>query len=297
MTRGKNQYEEVLQQLKSARLPRGATQLAALAIGGTLLVGAAASGSGPLFTVQGGFRAIKFNVFTGLQPNSYGAGTHLRMPWLEKIYHFDCRQQPISITTATGSRDLQIVNTQVRVLFKANEHHLPQLYRHLGLQYHEVALPSIANEVLKSVIAQFNASDLITRRSEVSAKITEELTRRANEFFIDIMDVSITQMNFGKEYMRAVEEKQIAQQMAERAKFQVEQAQQEKKGAIILAEGESESAKLIGKAMRENPAFLELRRIEAAKQVATNISKSQNKVMVDANTLMFNLQDPLKKSA
>ena len=59
-------------------------------------------------------------------------------------------------------------------------------------------------------------------------------------------------MNFGKEYTSAVEAKQIAQQMAERARFKVEQAQQEKKGTIILAEGEAESAKLIGEAVRDN---------------------------------------------
>eukprot|EP01062_Namystynia_karyoxenos_P062988 TRINITY_DN55819_c0_g1_i1.p1 TRINITY_DN55819_c0_g1~~TRINITY_DN55819_c0_g1_i1.p1 ORF type:complete len:330 (+),score=136.20 TRINITY_DN55819_c0_g1_i1:83-991(+) len=291
---GKGGQEEVLEQLKSMRLPRGLGAAAVLAGGAGMLALAATSGGGPLYVVQGGFRAVKFNVFTGLNPLSYGPGTHLRVPFLERVYHFDCRQQPITINTATGSRDLQIVNCQVRVLFKANQEQLPELYRRLGLQYHEVVLPSIGNEVLKSVIAQFNASDLITRRSEVSSRITQELTSRSRDFFVDIMDVSITQMNFGKEYMRAVEEKQIAQQMAERARFKVEQAQQEKKGAIILAEGEAESAALIGKSMKDNPAFLELRRIEAAKSISQSIAKSQNRVMADADTLLFNLREPFK---
>jgi hypothetical protein len=46
--------------------------------------------------------------------------------------------------------------------------------------------------------------------------------KRANEFNIELEDVSITHMTFGKEFTRAVEQKQIAQQDAERARFTVE---------------------------------------------------------------------------
>jgi len=46
-------------------------------------------------------------------------------------------------------------------------------------------------------------------------------------------------MTFGREFTNAVEQKQIAQQEAERAKFIVEKAEQEKNAAIIRAEGEA----------------------------------------------------------
>lgn len=68
--------------------------------------------------------------------------------------------------------------------------------------------------------------------------------------------------------------KQIAQQEAERAKYVVEQAEQEKRSTIIKAEAEAESANLIGNALRKNKAFLEIRRIDAAKDIATLISRS-----------------------
>lgn len=59
-----------------------------------------------------------------------------------------------------------------------------------------------------------------------------------------------------------MEAKQVAQQEAERAKFIVEKAMQEKEGAIVRAQGEAQSARLIGQAIAQNPAFLTLRKIE-----------------------------------
>jgi len=65
------------------------------------------------------------------------------------------------------------------------------------------------------------------------------------EFHIMLDDVSITHLGFGKEYTRAVEEKQVAQQEAERAKFIVDKAQEDKKSTIIRAQGEAKSAELV----------------------------------------------------
>jgi prohibitin 1 len=84
-------------------------------------------------------------------------------------------------------------------------------------------------------------------------------------------------MTFGKEFTDAVEQKVIAQQEAERAKFVVERAEQEKLAGIIRAEGESNAAQLLSEAYRKHgQAHLELRRIETSKEIAGTLANSKN---------------------
>jgi regulator of protease activity HflC (stomatin/prohibitin superfamily) len=75
--------------------------------------------------------------------------------------------------------------------------------------------------------------------------------------------VSITHLAFGKEFTKAIEQKQVAQQDAERSKFLVQRAEQEKQAAIIRAQGESEAATLISEALRSNgTGMIEVKRID-----------------------------------
>lgn len=89
-------------------------------------------------------------------------GFHLLVPWIERPIIYDVRTHPTVIKSMTGSKDLQMISISLRVLYRPDPTRLPQLYRYLGTDYDARVLPSIVNEVLKSVVAQYNASQLLT---------------------------------------------------------------------------------------------------------------------------------------
>ncbi|KAF5954988.1 hypothetical protein HYC85_007844 [Camellia sinensis] len=156
-------------------------------------------------------------------------GTHLMIPWFERLIIDDVRARPNLVESSSGSHDLQMA---------------------------------------------------------VSREIRKILTQRAASFNIALDDVSITGLTFGKEFTAAIEAKQIAAEEAERAKFVVEKAEQDKRSAIIRAQ----SAQLIGEAISKNQSFLTLRKIEVARDIAQTISKSANCLFLNSDEFLLNHQ-------
>lgn len=247
-----------------------------------------------LFNVDGGHRGIVFDQFAGVKETVYGEGTHFMIPGIQRPIIFDVRTKPRNINTTTGSKDLQNVNITLRVLYRPRTKALPKIYTSLGVDFDERVLPSIGNEVLKAEVAKFDAGELITQRELVSNRVREGLRKRANEFNIILDDISITHLTFGREFTQAVELKQVAQQDAERARFVVEKAEQEKQANIIRSEGDSKAAELISDALKQHgQGLIELRKIEAAKEIASTMSRSRNVVYLprkEGTLLNLNVQ-------
>jgi prohibitin 1 len=258
----------------SERVLANVSRIAGVAALGTFTINSC------LYNVDGGERAVMFDSLRGgIRNDVRGEGTHFMIPVIQRPIIIDVRTKPREIPSVTGTKDLQMVNIKMRVLWRPVVDDLPSLYRELGTDFDERVLPSIGNEVLKSVVAQYNAEELLSKRAEVSARVKEEMTARAKTFHLTLDDVAITHLTFGKEFMKAIEAKQVASQEAERQQWVVVRAEQERQAVVTRAEGEAEAAQIITAAMEKTgSAIIEVRRIDAAKEIAAKLANSRNVV-------------------
>lgn len=231
-----------------------------------------------IYNVDGGERAVMFDSLRGgIRPDIRGEGTHFLIPVIQRPIVMDVRVKPREIPSVTGTKDSQMVNIKLRVLWRPVVEELPKLYQELGVDFDERVLPSIGNEVLKSIVAQYNAEELLSKRAEVSSRIKEEMIKRAKAFHLEFDDVAITHLTFGREFMKAIEMKQVASQEAERQQWVVKKAEQERQAVVTRAEGEAEAAQIITDAMEKTGnAIIEVRRIDAAKEIAGKLASSRN---------------------
>jgi prohibitin 1 len=131
---------------------------------------------------------------------------------------------------------------------------------------------------------------LLSKRAAVSNEIKVSLLDRAAKYNLVLDDVSITDLTFGKEFARAIENKQVAQQEAETQAYIVARSDQERKAAVIRAEGEAEAAELISKAMiSAGNGLIEVRRIDTAKEVAKILSQGKNVTFLPSSSSGSNL--------
>ena len=125
---------------------------------GMALIGLGVIGTRFVFVVDGGERALIFNKLRGLQPTVYGEGMHFKLPVIMTPRYFEIRSRPRLISSTTGTRDLQQVDLTLRILFRPKEEKLAEILNNIGIDYDDKVIPSIGNEVLKAIVAQYDAS-------------------------------------------------------------------------------------------------------------------------------------------
>lgn len=200
--------------------------------------------------------------FGKVQPQVLDEGIHGIIPLVHTVQKLSVRVQNQEISAEASSRDLQDVFADVAL----NWHIVPEdanlIFQQIGDQpaiITRIINPAV-EEVLKAVMAEYTAEEIITRRGEVKGKVDRALTDRLAPYHITVDDISLVHVHFSQRFSDAVEAKQIAEQEAKRAEFVAQKAIKEAEARVNLARGEAEAQRLVQQTL--TPDLLQKHAIE-----------------------------------
>ena len=206
-------------------------------------------------TVPTGYTGI-LTTFGKVEPNTVSAGVHVIAPW-QKIVKLDNRTQKVSVETDTFSKDIQQVKVSLAVNFCIDQATAQELYKTVGVNYYEsVVLPRILENV-KAVVAEYSAENLVAKRGELSDEILTRLTDDAAAYGINIISISVEDIDFTDEFTDAVERKQVATQNKLAAETEQAQKTMEEQAAadraVISAKAKAEQDVIAAGKNKVNP--------------------------------------------
>lgn len=204
---------------------------------------------------------LLFNFFVIINPGQRGVlmkfgevqeqvlleGIHVVLPLVNTVEKLSVRVQKQEQSAEASSKDLQDVFTDVAL----NWHIIPEktnfVFQQIGNEsavIERIIEPAV-EEVLKAVMAEYTAEEIITQRRQVKAEVDTFLTERLTPYHLAVDDISLVHVHFSERFGEAVETKQIAEQEAKRAGFMAIKAAKEAEAKVNLAKGEAEAQGLI----------------------------------------------------
>ena len=170
----------------------------------------------PVVVIKAGQRGVVFNNISGLENRILGEGVHFRIPFVETVTQLPVRVQKTEVRAEAASKDLQTVNTDIVVNWHMNAGKINKIFQEIGddeAVTDRILTPAV-NEVVKAATAKKTASEVLAERPELKHDIDVTLSQRLVRYNIVLDDVSIVNVSFSPEFNRAIEDKQIAQQLS-----------------------------------------------------------------------------------
>jgi len=211
------------------------------------------------FMVSPGEVAVKARM--GKIVDSYEEGLHFKLPLIESIIKFSIQIQRADIKTQAFSKDLQTMNAHLVVNHRIQKGTVVSIYRNLGPHYVETVVDPTVQEIFKSIAAKFSAERIIADRNLLVEEINGAAKEKLMKQEIIVTDISVVDLDFTEQFLKAVEDKQVAEQQAMMSEKLVVKAKRDAEQQIAKSRGEAEALRM----QREQvtPTLIELRKVDA----------------------------------
>ena len=251
------------------KLIKGASLLVALVALVLVLYGFCTS------VVPTGYTGI-LTTFGKVADYTLDAGFHFKSPF-QKVTLMDNREQKNSFTTEAFSSDIQQVNVVGSINYNINKTTAMNLFKDVGTGYFNTLVSPRLLENMKAVFSKYTAEELISSRDQLSIQTREVLSNEMSRYGINIISVSIEDIDFADAFTDAVEAKQVAQQSKLKAEIEQEQATMEAQQAAarkkIAAEAEANVQKINADAAAYAIRAEAEAKAEANKQIAESVTE------------------------
>lgn len=249
--------------------------------------------------VQPGYEAVIFNRLVGTEMTPRQEGIHFLVPVLQFPIYYDVRTQTYSMASRSEDRNLrtndsltaltadgQRVDLDVSVRYRLDPTRVPLLHQKVGQDYLNKIIRPASQAVVRNVIARYSAIGVYSeQRAPIQDSIFKELGELMEPEGLLLQGLLLRNVEFSREFQSAIEAKQIAEQEKQREVYRVEQAELTKQRMIVNAEGEAESIKLKGQALRQNPDVIQLEYVRKLPDDAKTIVSEQNTILNLGNFL------------
>ncbi|RAM51818.1 MAG: prohibitin family protein [Hapalosiphonaceae cyanobacterium JJU2] len=204
-------------------------------------------------------------------------GFHFKPPFISKVDVYDVTVQKYEIPAQSATKDLQELTAKFAINFRIDPQQVVEIRRKQGSLENIVAkiIAPQTQESFKIAAARRTVEESITKRNELKDDFDTALGQRLEKYGIIVLDTSVIDLTFSPEFAKAVEEKQIAEQRAQRAVYIAQEAEQEAQAEINRAKGKSEAQKLLAETLKAPGGQLVLQKeaIEAWKNGGAQMPK------------------------
>ncbi|HWB32800.1 MAG TPA: prohibitin family protein [Acidobacteriaceae bacterium] len=203
---------------------------------------------GSFFTIPAGYCGV-LTTFGAASQNVLAPGLHFKAPIVQGAVQMNVQVQKNQVTEHAASLDLQDVETTVATNWNINDADASWIYQKIGLEpvLNERIIQPVVSNAVKAVTAHYNAEELVTKRDQVRMQIEDQVRKNLKPYHVnvDVDGVSITDFQFSTDYANAIEQKQVAQQRAQQAEYELQQAKVEAERQVAQAQGQAEAQKLL----------------------------------------------------
>ncbi|MEG4091953.1 prohibitin family protein [Microcoleus sp. Pol12B4] len=231
------------------------------AIAGVLLVGALLIGLNSFVVINPGEAGV-VSVLGKATDGALLEGFHLRPPLISKVDVYDVTVQKFEVPAQSATKDLQDLNASFAINFRLDPERIVDVRRTQGTLENIVSkiIAPQTQEAFKTAAALRTAEQSITQRSELKRDFDTALKERLSKYDVIVLDTSVVNIRFSTDFAKAVEEKQVAEQRAQRAVYVAQEAEQQAQADINRAQGRAEAQRLLAETLKAQGGDLVLQK-------------------------------------